>query len=145
MADLHFIIPGIPVGQPRHRVSSRGGFARLYLPKDNPVHAYKAAIKAAIGKQQHLTGPIRIEVNAWMPRPKATTWKTKPMPAYPHTGKPDADNILKAVLDACNRVAWSDDAQVYFAIVTKWVCAGGDEPCTEILISERTTNGRGEK
>ena len=37
----------------------------------------------------------------------------------PHTQKPDADNVEKAVLDALNGVAFLDDCQVYDVRVTK--------------------------
>ncbi len=44
---LTFTVPGEPVPQPRPRVSTRGGFARAYVPAKHPVHAYRDAITAA--------------------------------------------------------------------------------------------------
>jgi Holliday junction resolvase RusA-like endonuclease len=37
----------------------------------------------------------------------------------PHTQKPDADNLAKAIKDALNRLAWTDDAQVAELTVRK--------------------------
>jgi Holliday junction resolvase RusA-like endonuclease len=34
-------------------------------------------------------------------------------------GRPDIDNIVKAVLDACNGVTFEDDAQVFRIMATK--------------------------
>jgi Holliday junction resolvase RusA-like endonuclease len=48
-----------------------------------------------------------------------------------HTGKPDADNILKAVCDALNGIVWHDDSQVAFARVLKQY---GEEARLEIDI-----------
>ena len=125
-----------PVGQPRHRISTRGGFAKMYLPSRHPVHGFKRAIRLAIGKPAKIQGAVQIVVNAWFSRPKSKIWKRKPMPSYRHTSKPDADNVLKAVLDALNKVAWIDDAQIVTAIVRKFVCSGECVPRVEISIKE---------
>ena len=37
----------------------------------------------------------------------------------PHTQKPDADNLAKAIADGLNRIAWADDSQVYELAVRK--------------------------
>ena len=131
---IEFTVDHPPVGQPRHRVGTIGGKSRLYLPSRHPVHAFKRAIREACGKRIKVPGAIEIVVNAWFPRPKSKTWKTRPMPWYRHTGKPDADNVLKAVLDALNGFAWVDDAQISTATVRKFVCGGDDVSRVEILI-----------
>ena len=131
-----YIVDHEPVGQPRHRISTRGGFAKMYLPCRHPVHGFKKAIRLAVGKPVKIKGPVEIVVNAWFSRPKSKTWIRKPMPAYRHTAKPDADNVLKAVLDALNGVAWIDDAQIVTATVRKFVCSGVCSSRVEISIKE---------
>jgi len=125
-----------PIGQPRHRVTTRGKFARVYLPKSHPVHGFKAAIQEQFGSRKPIDGPVRLTVSAWFSRPKSEIRKTKPMPQYPHIKKPDADNVVKAVMDALNGLAWHDDAQVSAIHVEKWVCYGTEPPFVKILIEE---------
>ena len=131
-----YIVDHEPVGQPRHRISTRGAFARMYLPAENPVHAFKAAIRLAVGKPVKIKGPIVVEIEAWFPRPQSKVWKRKAMPSYWHTVKPDADNVLKAVLDALNGIAWVDDAQIACVSVKKHVCSGACSPRVWICIEE---------
>jgi len=136
---IEFHVNTIPIGQPRHRVTTIGKHARMYLPTKHPVHQFKAAVRlafAACRRSYKLTGPIEITVMAYFPRPKTKIWKTKPMPSYWHIGKPDADNVLKAVMDSLNGLAWRDDAQICRANVMKFVCGGLNEPGVEIIIKD---------
>lgn len=104
-------VVGVPVAQPRHRVSCHGGFAKLYLPKDHAVHAWKDLIGRVAMKQIATTGPmegaLRIDLDFMFPaqtRRADGTWRVK---------KPDLDNLTKAVMDALTDAgAWQDDAQV---------------------------------
>lgn len=52
------------------------------------------------------------------------------------TKKPDADNVLKLVLDALNRLAYRDDSQVVDARVVKYWCAPGETEHTLIRLAE---------
>lgn len=124
-----------PVGQPRHKISTRGGFASMYLPSRHPVHSFKRSIRESFGKKDCHLHPVSITVFAYFARPKSKVWKTKPMPMERHLKKPDADNVLKAVLDALNGVAWYDDAQVFSATVEKYICDGDSQPRCEIQIN----------
>lgn len=47
--------------------------------------------------------------------------------------RPDLDNLIKTVKDACNRVVWLDDSQVCTLTVTKRY---SDNPRTKIMIEE---------
>ena len=114
-------VQGTPVAQPRHRVSARGGFARTYLPKKHPVHAYKRAVhEAAVAAGLPVfAGPVDVEIAAVFAMPKS--WSKKKRDALAcelHAQKPDADNIAKAVLDALSAF-WKDDAQVAVLRVRK--------------------------
>ena len=114
-------VQGTPVAQPRHRVSARGGFARTYLPKKHPVHAYKKAVHeaAVTAGLPVFAGPVDVEIAAVFAIPKS--WSKKKRDALAcelHAQKPDADNIAKAVLDALSAF-WQDDAQVAVLRVRK--------------------------
>ena len=135
--DLLFVVPGEPVAQPRHRVSTIGGRGRLYLPKSHPVNAYKAAIKAAFmdaaGKWKTVTGPIQLNVYCSFSMP--ASWSKKKRAESQgalHDAKPDSDNVLKAVKDALTDCGvWIDDKQVALASISKrWSVT----PQTEIWI-----------
>lgn len=161
---IEIVVPGRPIAQPRHRASaqlasgeklwaesrrarspqhlrqilSRLVTTRVYLPKDEPVIAYKQAIRmVAMNKFRGLPweGPVYMEILFLMPRPQNKYWKTRAMPRYPHDIKPDRDNLAKAVKDALNEVAYRDDSQVCDGPISKWVCAGGETPKTIIKLA----------
>ena len=137
MSDI-FVL-GTPVAQPRHRVSARGGFARTYLPKKQPVHAYKRAVhEAAVAAGLPVfSGPVEVEIAAVFGLPKSwSKAKRDSMACSPHTHKPDADNIAKAVLDAL-AAFWTDDAQVAVLRVRKMWSASW-QAGTHIRIREAT-------
>lgn len=133
---VQFRVPGVPIPQPRPRVF--GGVA-VSAPKGHPVIAYKEAVNVAAwiawNQRPPLTGPVAVELLFLMPRPSALRWKTKPMPRLPHTAKPDADNLAKAVLDAL-ALLWVDDNQVFRLNASKWIAAGGEEPGTIVRVME---------
>mgnify|MGYP003347407433 CR=1 FL=1 len=138
--ELYLSVPGEPVGQPRHRVSTIGKRARMYLPKSHPVHDYKAAIRAAFienaGKWRTIQGPVRVYINVWFSVPASWSRKKRDSHVFKyHAQKPDADNVTKAVLDALTDCgAWLDDSQVASCqVIKRWA---GSEPTTLIEIVE---------
>lgn len=141
---LQFIVPAVPVAQPRQRhriVRGKGGkvFASNYTPKTDPVNAFKATCQMAAERAHKgppLQGALVVDFVFVMPRPRAKVWKTKPMPRYPHTGTPDRDNLIKSVQDALNGLVWADDAQIFSGDVSKWVAAGDEKPHVEITVRE---------
>ena len=100
---IHFEVPGDPVPQPRPRVSTRGGFARAYVPAKHPVHAYRAHVREAARAAglTARTSPLKVTIEAVFARPASHLLKSgQPKPASPALPRPDVDNIAKAVLDA---------------------------------------------
>jgi Holliday junction resolvase RusA-like endonuclease len=60
--------------------------------------------------------PIAVEVVFHLPVPKSRRkGKSRIVPASPHLGKPDADNLVKAVLDAL----FEDDSGVWRIVAEK--------------------------
>ena len=138
--QLHLSVPGEPVGQPRHRVSTIGGQARMYLPTNHPVHDYKAAIRTEFITEakvwRTIRGPVHVGIYLWFAMP--ASWSKKKRAAHAgqyHAQKPDTDNVVKAVLDALTDCyVWRDDSQVASCVVIKrWA---GSEPTTLIEIVE---------
>ena len=116
---ITFSVPGDPVPQPRPRVSTAGGFARAYVPKDHPIHAYRQAVALAAraaGVRQ-ATGPVSIIIDAVFARPKSHMNKKGVKPAAPALPRPDADNNAKAVLDSLGE--FFDDTHVRRLVIEK--------------------------
>lgn len=79
---------------------------------------YERRIKQAYTKKygaQRLDGVLQIDVVAYFEPPKSTSKKKRAAMLdwdIPYTKKPDTDNILKAVMDALNGVAYTDDSAI---------------------------------
>lgn len=105
-----FFYPCTPRGQGRPRFSGNVAY------KTSEDRAYEAGIRgayyAAYPGHTEITGPFSIDVTAVYPIPKSETVarKRKMMEGnlLPIV-RPDIDNILKAVMDALNHAAYSDD------------------------------------
>lgn len=131
--SLTFSVPGEPVPQPRPRVSTRGGFARAYVPAKHPVHAYRQTIaEAAVAAGLSETGePLTVVIDAVFQRPKSHMRKSGVKADAPRLPRPDVDNIAKAVLDALQDVM-GDDTNVARLVVEK---SYGQEARTTVRIS----------
>lgn len=120
MRPVTFTVAGEPVPQPRPRVSTRGGFARAYVPSTHPVHAYRAAIaeEAARAGLEETGEPVEVIVDAVFARPKSHMTKKGVKATAPQLPRPDVDNVGKAVLDALQDVM-GDDTHVRRLVVEK--------------------------
>jgi Holliday junction resolvase RusA-like endonuclease len=132
MRPVTFTVAGEPVPQPRPRVSTRGGFARAYVPSTHPVHAYRAAIaeEAAKAGLEQTGEPVEVIVDAVFARPKSHMTKKGVKPTAPQLPRPDVDNVGKAVLDALQDVM-GDDTLVRRLVVEK---SYGQEARTTVRI-----------
>jgi len=131
--SIAFTVPGDPVPQPRPRVSTAGGFARAYVPKAHPVHAYRQAVALA-ARAAGLTDtgePLHVVIDAVFGRPKSHMNKAGVKPDAQALPRPDVDNIGKAVLDALQEVI-GDDTRVSRLVVEK---SYGTEGRTIVRIS----------
>jgi Holliday junction resolvase RusA-like endonuclease len=127
------IVPGQPAGMPRARaVRTRFG-VRHYTPK-GAGSDFRARVAKAVANKPRLTGPVILTIWATFEIPKS--WSKAKRANYdwtPHTQKPDADNVAKAVMDGM-RGLWSDDCVVWNLRVVK---AWGVLPrCTIVAESE---------
>lgn len=112
--SITFSVPGQPVGKGRPRVGRAGPHARLFTPEKTV--AYEALIVAAaddaMAGRQLLAGACAVQASigvavpaSWSKRKRADALAGR---IYPGT-KPDADNVLKSILDAMNGVVYVDD------------------------------------
>ena len=116
-------VPGKPQGKGRPRASVVGGHARMYTPAGTA--AYENRIMLCY-QQRHagvrFVPPIILEVNAYFAIPKSYPKKKAALCSQNilrPTCKPDMDNIVKAVADALNGVAYRDDSAIVELRVAK--------------------------
>lgn len=121
---IEVFVEGIPKGQPRARAFAKRGMVRMYDP--GTAEGWKGAIALALRPYlptEPIQGPVWLELEHTMPRPKSHyTGKGVLKPTAPvyHVSKPDADNLLKAAMDALTQLGmWHDDDQVCQVRVTK--------------------------
>ena len=119
-----FTVPGKPRGLPRPRATARGGYVRFYgsASAKKLLARIRAAYLAAAGKHVPHQGAVELWVSAFFAAPtrlrKADRGRLADEAAS-HVGKPDLDNIIKAVCDALNELAWEDDSQVAYITASK--------------------------
>lgn len=133
------VVPGQPVPQPRVRVSTRGGFARAYVPAKHPIHAYRAAI-AALASGKRISGPTALAVEAIFARPASHWLKSGLKKDAPEWPRADGDNVAKGVADALTDAGvWPDDDQVVRWVITKRYGLMAEAARTVITVTEFTT------
>ena len=124
MSEIVFYVPGQPQGKGRPRVGRIAGHARMFTPSKTAAYEGLIALagRQAMAGAAPLLGPVEIEVlaicsvpSSWSKRKQADALAGRVRP----TGKPDADNVLKAVCDGLNEVAFKDDAQAVSVKLTK--------------------------
>jgi Holliday junction resolvase RusA-like endonuclease len=131
MKAITFSVAGDPVPQPRVRVSTRGGFARAYVPSKHPVHAYRDAIlrEALACGLTPVSEPIEVIIDAVFARPKSHMNKRGVKASAPALPRADVDNVAKACLDSLKDLF--DDTHVRRLIVEK---SWGDEARTTVRV-----------
>ena len=137
---IEFFVPGAPVGKGRPRAARRGTGVVMFTPEKTADYEALVAATASNAMRAEtgplFTGPLeavlemRIPIPAsWSKAHKAAALAGTELP----TSKPDIDNVVKAILDACNGVVFRDDAQVVMLVATK---AFSDEPGVRVVIRE---------
>ena len=81
-----------------------------------------AAAREAMKGREMLTEAVQVRVGFYFPIPKS--WLAgKALAArhgmFPHTARPDLDNLYKAVTDAMNGIVYKDDSQIIFCTIGK--------------------------
>ncbi len=116
-ADFLFDVIPVPKERPRVVKNPKTGQVFGYTPERTAAmgRSVKAVIARVLGSSQPISGPIRIDMTFVMPLPQ--TWpKWKKEAALEGlivpTGRPDMDNLEKALLDALNETLIVDDSFV---------------------------------
>jgi Holliday junction resolvase RusA-like endonuclease len=145
MSTLAFTVTGDPKGQPRPRAFARKmgsvHVARFY--DSDVADEWKRAVQivvldASIVHKWPLTlGPVAISMCFSLPRPKSHFGAKGLKPSAPvhHSGKPDADNLAKLVMDQITKSGriWKDDSQVVSLTAHKLWASGNESGCSVLI------------
>ena len=129
-------IPGEPVGKGRPRFTKSG---TPYTPQKTRAYENKVAFLyklAARGQKFQRHVPVVIEIRAFYEIPQSDSKRQRERKlsgAILPCKKPDIDNVVKAMLDAINGIAYEDDAQVVTISASK---AYSERPRMEIRVSD---------
>ena len=135
--EVKFTIHGVPVGKGRPRFTSYNGRVNAITPTKTVNYENLVKLSYSIGVgQQVLNGAIKAKIMAFFPIPKSTSKKKRAImeaETTPHPHKPDADNVIKAILDALNGIAYHDDSQVVSVTLEKFY---SENPRAEVTLTE---------
>jgi Holliday junction resolvase RusA-like endonuclease len=123
-------------GDPAPQGSKRVFNGRIVEASGNKLKIWRKAIAAAcqnLVSEEHslLLGPVRVEVDFYLPRPVSVTIKKRALPIVP----PDLDKLLRGLLDGIGQseVIWGDDSQVVQIDAVK-IYADETEPGATVTI-----------
>ena len=126
-------LQGKPYALKRHRMTRKG---HTYDPPDNIKWKKMAQFQFNAQRVTPMHGPLLVIITAVFLLPKYRHRKREPvLDRTAHWGRPDIDNIVKAIFDAGNGFLWDDDAQIAAVFAQKWYGSQIDDPYTEIEIS----------
>lgn len=140
MQELKFEVPGSPIGQGRPKFSTINGHAKAYDPEKS--RNYKAYVKLLATQAMKdtgftmLEGPCCLDILAFFEVPKSKSKKFREralMGIERPTKKPDIDNIVKALQDALNGLAYKDDSSIVYLSVAKHY---SEIPRVEVILHE---------
>lgn len=123
-AAIAFVIPGTPIGKGRPKFARRGNFTVAYTPEKTASYENLVKVKAeeAMQGQPLFEGAVSVEIALFVTPP--ASWSQKKQrealagSIFP-TSKPDVDNCLKGIMDACNEIVFKDDKQAVDVKVIK--------------------------
>ena len=124
MTTIAFVVPGTPVGKGRPKFARRGNFVSTYTPEKTASYENLVKVKAEEAMQGHtlFEGAVSVEIALFVTPP--ASWSQKKTrealagTVFP-TSKPDVDNVLKGIMDACNEIVFKDDKQAVDVKVIK--------------------------
>ena len=121
---VEFEVPGVVRGKGRPIASTLHGHVRLRTPARTVIYENMVAVRAvqAMAGRQPFLGACSVDITVLHQVPKSFS-RAKVARAVAGEllplGKPDVDNVLKAVGDGCNGVVWTDDAQICDATIRR--------------------------
>jgi Holliday junction resolvase RusA-like endonuclease len=122
-------------GEPAPQGSKRVFRGRLVEAQGDRLKKWRKAIADACAAHQTeniILGPVRLEVDFYLTRPKSVSITKRPLPIVP----PDCDKLVRAVGDGIGQseCIWGDDSQIVEIIARKFY-ADDREPGAVIKIT----------
>ena len=114
--QIKFTVLGEPQGKARPRFSRQNG--RTYTPDKTVLYENLIRteyLRQCLGLRFADKEPLTMHIRAYYSIPKSVSYKRQAAMAeglIRPVKKPDADNIIKVVADALNKVAYRDDADL---------------------------------
>lgn len=133
---LSFCAWGVPQPKGSAKAFVPKGWTRAVVTSDNAKNKgwqqlVAEAASHAIGQGPRAlhTGPVRLQVTFYLPRPKSL-----PKRVTDHLKKPDLDKLVRSVKDALTKVVWQDDSQVTEIDAKKTYAGVGAAPCAVVVV-----------
>ncbi len=135
--EVNFTVYGEPVGKGRPKFSRQGGRVVTYTPEKTAN--YETLVRWEYTRQcGNMCFPdgekIEANITAYFSIPKSASKKGKKAMLAGElrpTKKPDLDNVIKAICDSLNTVAYRDDTQVVDCYARKFY---SEKPRVEIML-----------
>lgn len=112
------MIPITPKAKQSWRLSNNS----RYNPSAKGMQVVRGYIRKAMDEHGYsiLEGPLLVVLHFRIPTPQGA----KPIPRalkhlWPHTSRPDGDNLEKLINDALNGTLWKDDSQIAWVLRSK--------------------------
>jgi len=141
--QISFTALGKPQGKARPRFCRRYGKTFTFTPKKTVQYErnVRTSYKSIIRHKFEPKVPLQAEITAFYKIPQSASKKAKKKMLNGEllpTIKPDADNVIKIIFDALNRVCYHDDSQICKIIFEKKF---SENPRVTVKIAEIDTRG----
>lgn len=136
---MRIILPGVPVAQARMKFTNRGGFGRVYDPKEREKKIIRREIEKIVLSQEEFKPFEHPTISFVFQMPILKSTAKKELPRHEsgllkHEKKPDIDNFIKLYLDCLDGIIFEGDQKVMLGSAFKLY---HPEPKTIIVIEER--------
>lgn len=142
---VKFTVLGEPAGKGRPRFTKTGPYVKTYTP--DATISYENLIKTEYRRQCRDfkfddNDQLDVRITAYYGIPKSKSKKVQ-QKMEDHIlrplKKPDADNVIKVVLDSLNKIAYHDDTQVVDLQIRRFYCR---DPRLVVTIQEAKNEQR---